>query len=55
MGNMLICFFINGREEELSNPEFRNLQDMGAKFYCIAKVNDLIGLVIKEIRNIYKK
>ncbi len=55
MGNMLICFFIDGYEEELEQSYIKSLKEMGAKFYCINRKSDLIGLVIREVRSIYHK
>ncbi len=53
LGNKIICFFIGGREHDLETEELKRLQQMGTKFYCIAKQRDLIGLVVREIHNTY--
>jgi hypothetical protein len=50
MGNKFIGFFIDGHPDILNIPDFQELQNMGAKFYCISDVEDLCGLVIKEVK-----
>ena len=55
MGHTLIAFFIDGDEEVLEQEDFKELIARGAKFYCINKMKDLIGLVISEVETIYKK
>lgn len=54
LGNKIICFFIGGNENQLETDEFENLRNLGASFFCIKKRRDLIGLVIREIKNIYQ-
>jgi hypothetical protein len=53
MGHKLIAFFIDGNPQILKSPDFRILQEMGARFYCVEKIEDLTGLVIQEIRENY--
>jgi hypothetical protein len=53
MGHTLIAFFIDGREEMLEQEDFQELIARGAKFYCVHKMKDLIGLVISEVQEIY--
>jgi len=55
MGHTLIAFFIDGDEEVLEQEDFQELITRGAKFYCINKMKDLIGLVISEVETVYKK
>lgn len=52
MGHKIISFFIDGDASILSTPEFQELTKNGAKFYCIDDINDLIGLVLTEIKEI---
>jgi hypothetical protein len=54
MGNKIIGFFIGGNPSELNSPDFDELSELGAKFYCVNKIDDLIGLVISEIKEIYE-
>ncbi len=54
MGHTLIAFFIDGNEEVLEQEDFQELIARGAKFYCINKMKDLIGLVISEVETVYK-
>ncbi len=49
----LIGFFIEGDPEVLNSSEFDELRQTGANFYVIQKESDLVGLVIKEIQQIY--
>ena len=53
MGNKIIGFFIGGNPSELNSPDFDELSELGAKFYCVKKIDDLIGLVISEIKEVY--
>jgi hypothetical protein len=53
MGHTLIAFFIDGNEEILKQEDFQELIARGAKFYCVHKMKDLIGLVISEVQEIY--
>lgn len=53
MGNKLIGFFIGGKQSEIESGSFDDLTQLGAKFYTISKINDLIGLVIKEVQETY--
>ncbi|MHA1718901.1 MAG: vWA domain-containing protein [Promethearchaeota archaeon] len=53
MGHKLIAFFIDGDKDVLVQEDFQDLIENGAKFYCISKMKDLVGLVISEIQNIY--
>lgn len=53
MGNKLVGFFIGGDDNELRSDNFEELSAMGARFYVISKINDLIGLVIKEVKEVY--
>ena len=53
MGHTLIAFFIDGDEELLEQEDFQDLISRGAKFYCVHKMKDLIGLVISEVQEIY--
>lgn len=55
MGNRLVGFFIGGKQSELDNSNFEELALAGAKFYAISKIEDLIGLVIKEVKQVYDK
>ena len=54
MGNKIIGFFIGGNPSELNSPDFDELSTLGAKFYCVNNVDDLIGLVISEIKEVYE-
>ena len=53
MGNKLVGFFIGGHKSYLQTPDFQELMGMGAIFYPVSKVQDLVGLVIKEVQNTY--
>ncbi|MCP4762494.1 MAG: VWA domain-containing protein [archaeon] len=53
MGNKIIGFFIGGNKSELNSKDFKELSEKGAKFYPINQIDDLIGLVIKEIKEVY--
>ncbi|MHA1728668.1 MAG: hypothetical protein ACTSWY_08030 [Promethearchaeota archaeon] len=53
MGHKMIGFFIGGNSSELKSHEFEELGNSGAKFYPVKKVDDLIGLVIKEVKDTY--
>ena len=53
MGHTLIAFFIDGDESVLEQTDFQELVENGAKFYCISKMKDLIGLVISEVQEVY--
>lgn len=55
MGNMLICFFIDGDEDDLENPSLRELNERGAKFYCVNRKKDLVGLVVREVNSLYHR
>jgi hypothetical protein len=50
MGNRIIGFFIGGTDIELQNDDFKTLESMGARFYPIQNIDDLIGLVVKEVK-----
>ncbi|QEE17665.2 vWA domain-containing protein [Promethearchaeum syntrophicum] len=52
-GHTLIAFFIDGDEELLEQEDFQELIARGAKFYCVHKMKDLIGLVISEVQEVY--
>ncbi|MHA1871040.1 MAG: hypothetical protein ACTSXF_08825, partial [Promethearchaeota archaeon] len=52
-GHKLVGFFIGGSENEIKNGDFSNLITLGARFYPIKKIGDLIGLVIKEVKDAY--
>lgn len=54
MGNKIIGFFIGGNPSELNSPDFDELSTLGAKFYCVNNIDDLIGLVISEIKEVYE-
>jgi len=54
MENKFVGFFIGGQLKELNNKKFQKLIELGAKFYVINKVEDLIGLVIKEVKDTYE-
>ncbi|MHA2001776.1 MAG: vWA domain-containing protein [Promethearchaeota archaeon] len=49
MGHKIISFFIGGDEKEIQTEDFLNLRSMGARFYCVKKVKDLVGMVISEV------
>ena len=53
MGNKLVGFFIGGSKNALKEKYFKLLVEMGAKFYIINKLDDMIGLVIKEVQEMY--
>jgi hypothetical protein len=54
MGNKLIAFFIGGHKAYLNIPDFQELIAMGAVFHPVSRVQDLVGLVIKEVQNVYE-
>jgi hypothetical protein len=54
MGNKLVGFFIGGHKSFLNTPDFQELIGMGAVFHPISRVQDLVGLVIKEVQNVYE-
>ena len=54
MGNKLVGFFIGGHKSYLSTPDFQDLIGLGAIFHPISRVQDLVGLVIKEVQNVYE-
>ncbi|MHA1109536.1 MAG: DUF58 domain-containing protein [Promethearchaeota archaeon] len=54
MGNKLVGFFIGGHKSFLNTPDFQELIGMGAVFHAISRVQDLVGLVIKEVQNTYE-
>ena len=53
MGNKIIGFFIGGDKSDLELPDFQELTGLGAIFHAIKKPQDLLGLVIKEVRSAY--
>ena len=53
MGNRLVAFFIGGHKSHLATPDFFNLIHKGAVFHPIQKLQDLIGLIIKEVHTVY--
>ncbi|TFG18117.1 MAG: VWA domain-containing protein [Promethearchaeota archaeon] len=53
MGNKLVGFFIGGHKSLLNSPDFQELIGLGAIFHPISKIQDLVGLVIKEVQNVY--
>jgi hypothetical protein len=53
MGNKFVGFFIGGNKTDLKSKEFKAMASLGAVFYVINNINDLIGLVIREIKEIY--
>ncbi|MBN2155852.1 MAG: VWA domain-containing protein [Candidatus Lokiarchaeota archaeon] len=53
MGNKLVCFFIGGHKSDLNSPHFKELISLGAIFHPISKIQDLVGLVIKEVQTVY--
>ncbi len=50
----LVAFFIGGDERYFQRPLFQNLLQAGARFYCINDLNDLLHLVISEVRKTYE-
>ena len=50
----LVAFFIGGDERYFQQPLFQNLLQAGARFYCINDLNDLLHLVISEVRKTYE-
>ncbi|MHA1340552.1 MAG: hypothetical protein ACTSRZ_08570 [Promethearchaeota archaeon] len=53
MGNKFVGFFIGGQLKELTSKKFKKLIELGARFYVIRNIDDLIGLVIKEVEDTY--
>lgn len=52
-GHILIAFFIEGNPEILESPDFKLLTQLGAKFYAVQDEDDLTGLVLAEVKEIY--
>jgi len=55
MGHKIIGFFIDGNPKILDHDDFQELFEKGARFFCINKLSDLIGLVISEVQNEFEK
>ncbi len=53
MGNKLVSFFIGGQKSLLNTPDFVELTSLGAVFHPVKNIQDLVGLVIKEVQNVY--
>jgi hypothetical protein len=49
----VISFFIDGDESFLETEEIQELRTLGARFYCVDKVEDLVGMVISEVDRVY--
>ncbi len=54
MGNKLVGFFIGGHRSYLNTKDFQELMALGAVFHPVSRVQDLVGLVIKEVQNVYE-
>lgn len=52
-GHKVIAFFIEGNPEVLNSEDFKQLVQLGAKFYLLQDIDDLIGLVLSEIQEVY--
>ena len=52
MGHTVISFFIEGDPSILLTKDFQELILQGANFYCIEDIDDLIGLVLSEVKEI---
>lgn len=53
MRHKLVGFFIGGTAKDLAQGEMQRLQELGARFYPVQRVQDLVGLVIEEVREYY--
>ena len=53
-GHKIVGFFIDGNPRILETPDFTTLQSVGAHFYCVNKLDDLVGLVISEVQANYE-
>ncbi|MFX0098995.1 MAG: hypothetical protein ACFFCS_05395 [Candidatus Hodarchaeota archaeon] len=54
-GHHIVFFLIGGRKNQLKAKKFIQFMDKGGKIHVIGNVNDLIGLVITEIKETYSK
>ncbi|WP_371805665.1 hypothetical protein [Candidatus Lokiarchaeum ossiferum] len=54
MGHKIISFFIDGDQSILLTKNFQELMERGAKFYCIDNIDDLIGLVLSEVKVLHQ-
>lgn len=50
----IVGFFIDGNKTILEGSDFKTLLSAGARFYCVRNINDLLGLVIKEVKENYE-
>jgi len=49
----VISFIIDGDESFLEHEEIQELQTLDARFYCVEKLEDLVGMVISEVDRVY--
>lgn len=49
----IVFFLIGGKAEDLNGRRFVEFVNEGGRVYCIKHVNDLIGLVVDEIKRVY--
>ena len=52
-GHKLISFFIKGDPEQFEDEIFKDLISCGAIFIPVNKIQDLVGLVISEVKKFY--
>ena len=53
LGHKFAGFFIGGNEQLLELDEFQTLKSKGAAFFCINKEEDMVGLIIDEVKRHY--
>lgn len=54
-GHGIVLFLIGGNPRHLEQKRFKVFMAKGGKIHCIASVHDLVGLVVKEIRDAYRE
>ncbi|HME52874.1 MAG TPA: VWA domain-containing protein [Candidatus Lokiarchaeia archaeon] len=52
-GHNIVFFLIGGKADDLKQMRFVKFINEGGRIYCIKHVNDLIGLVVDEIKRVY--
>ena len=52
-GHQILSFIIEGDKSVLENEDLQELTELGVIFYILDDISDLVGLVIKEVQNIY--